>query len=554
MSDPVRLVFLGGLGEIGRNCFCLELKGRLLVVDCGLMFPTEDMPGVDLVLPDLGYLEERAGDLEAVVLTHGHEDHVGALPFLLERVDVPIYGTQLTVGMVRPKLEERGLAGSARLVEFADGDTVEIGPFSFMAVPVTHSVPHGVGFAFFTPQGTIVHTGDFKLDLTPVDGRRTDVSTFGELGKRGVRLLLSDSTNAETPGVTGSESLVGGWLLDLFSRHDHRRIICACFSSHLHRVQQICDAARAYDRKIAFLGRSMLSNTALARDLGLLGIPDSSIIDISEVADLPPDRVCIVCTGSQGEPLAALSLMASGDHKHVQIGEDDTVLFSSSPIPGNEMNVHRAIDGLTRHGAEVVHSGVSRVHVSGHAAAQELEMMLSLTQPEFFVPVHGEYRQLKAHARLAQALGVDPERILIAEDGDVVELTDEGMTLADDAAPGGFVYVDGTGVGDVDKGVLRDRKVLSDDGVLIGVVAVDTRNGEITRGPEIMSRGFLESDAFEEFAKEAADAVRASIEEAAAEGALDHTTLSRHVRQSLSRFANKRTRRRPLVFPLVVEV
>lgn len=554
MSDPVRLIFLGGLGEVGRNCFCIEVGGRLLVVDCGLMFPTEDMPGVDLVLPDLGYLEERAADLEAVVLTHGHEDHIGALPFLLERVEVPVYGTQLTVGMVGPKLEERKVADRTTLVEFADGEVVRCGPFEFMAIPVTHSVPHGVGFAFFTPQGTIVHTGDFKLDLTPVDGRRTDVSTFGELGKKGVRLLLSDSTNAEVPGVTGSERLVGDWLLDLFSRHDHSRIVCACFASHLHRVQQVCDAALAYGRKIAFLGRSMLSNTALARELGLITIPESAIIDVSEVDDYPPEQVCIVCTGSQGEPLAALSLMAAGEHRSVSISDDDTVVFSSSPIPGNEMNVHRAIDGLTRHGAEVVHSGTSRVHVSGHAAAQELEMMLSLTRPEFFVPVHGEYRHLKAHARLAEALGVDPGNIVIAEDGDVVEMTDDAIVLAEDRAPGGYVYVDGSGVGDINAGVLRDRQVLADDGVLIAVVGVDTRNGEIVRGPDIMSRGFLEPDASEEFAKEAADAVRRSIEAAADEGALDHTTLSRHVRQSLSRFANKRTRRRPLVFPLVIEL
>ncbi|MBX7161443.1 MAG: ribonuclease J [Acidimicrobiia bacterium] len=554
MSDPVRLIFLGGLGEIGRNCFCIEIAGRLLVVDCGLMFPTEDMPGVDLVLPDLGYLEERAADLEAVLLTHGHEDHIGALPFLLERVEVPVYGTELTVGMVGPKLEERKVADRTRLICFGDGETVRCGPFEFTAIPVTHSVPHGVGFAFHTPQGTIVHTGDFKLDLTPVDGRRTDVSTFGELGKAGVRLLLSDSTNAEVPGVTGSERLVGEWLLDLFGRHDANRIVCACFASHLHRVQQVCDAALTYGRKIAFLGRSMLANTALARELGLLTIPDSAIINVADVDDYPPEQICIVCTGSQGEPLAALSLMAAGENRSVTISDDDTVVFSSSPIPGNEMNVHRAIDGLTRHGAAVVHSGTSRVHVSGHAAAQELEMMLSLTRPEFFVPVHGEYRHLKAHARLAEALGVEAANVVIAEDGDVVVLDDDGIHLAEDRAPGGYVYVDGSGVGDINAGVLRDRQVLSDDGVLIAVVGVDSRDGAIVRGPEIMSRGFLEPDASEQFAKEAADAVRQSIESAAAEGALDHTTLSRHVRQSLSRFANKRTRRRPLVFPLVIEL
>ncbi|MCC7075823.1 MAG: ribonuclease J [Acidimicrobiia bacterium] len=556
MTAPVRIVFLGGLGEIGRNCFCLEVEGRLLVVDCGLMFPTEDMPGVDLVLPDLRWILDRADDLEAVILTHGHEDHIGGVAFLLKELyaPVPIYGTDLTLGLLANKLDEAGVSDRAELRVFADGDRVQVGPFDFETIAVTHSTPHAVGLAFRTPQGVIVHTGDFKLDQTPVDGRLTDLPRFGTLGAEGVRLLLSDSTNAEHREFTRSESLVGEWLADLFHRHEEKRIICACFASHLHRVQQICDAAVESGRRIAFLGRSMQSNTRLAREKGLLDVAADDIVDISEIAKLDPRDVCVLCTGAQGEPLAALSLMASGEHKWVTVGEQDAVIISATAIPGNEMNVHRAIDGLIRAGAEVVHAGVADVHVSGHAGAPELELMLALVRPEFFVPVHGEYRHLVVHSRLATRLGIPDDSILVAEDGDVLEIGDDGVDFADTEAPAGYVYVDGAGVGDVTGGVLRERRRLADDGTLVCVVCVDSRTGEVVSGPEIMSKGFLRAEEEEKFIEEAIEHVIASIDAAAEEDALDLTTLNRHVRQALSRFARKRTERRPIVFPLVVEV
>lgn len=556
MTSPVRIVFLGGLGEIGRNCFCLEVEERLLVVDCGLMFPTEDMPGVDLVLPDLRWILDRITDLEGIVLTHGHEDHIGGMAFLLKEVSesVPVFGTELTLGLLTNKLSEAGVAQRAELHVVADGDRVRAGLFEFETISVTHSTPHAVGLAFHTPQGVIVHTGDFKLDQTPVDGRLTDLPRFGTLGADGVRLLLSDSTNAEHRDVTGSETLVGEWLTDHFNRHDRKRIICACFASHLHRVQQICDAAVESGRRIVFLGRSMQSNTTLARAKGILDVEDEDILDISEIDSVPPEELCVVCTGAQGEPLAALSLMAAGEHKWVTVGESDTVIISATAIPGNEMNVHRAIDGLIRAGAEVVHAGIADVHVSGHASGPELEFMLALVRPEFFVPVHGEYRHLVAHSRLASRLGVPEDNILVAEDGDIIEISDEGVDFADMEAPAGYVYVDGAGVGDVTGGVLRERRRLADDGTLVCVVVVDSRTGEVVRGPEILSQGFLRQEEEEKFIEEAAEHVVSSIEEAAAEDALDLTTLNRHVRQALSRFARKRTERRPIVFPLVIEV
>ena len=553
MASPVRIVFLGGLGEIGRNCFCLEIDDRILVVDCGLMFPTEDMPGVDLVLPDIRWLQARADRIDAIVLTHGHEDHIGAVPFLLRHLSVPVFGSALTIGILSSKLAEAGVA-SPDLRTFGDGDEVEIGPFRFRTIAVTHSTPQAVGLAFTTPQGVIVHSGDFKIDPTPVDGRLTDLPTFGTLGAAGVRLLLSDSTNAEHSDYTVSETQVGQWLVDLFARHPDNRIVAACFASHLHRVQQICDAAVASGRVVAFLGRSMLANTALARSMGLLDVADEAIVDIGEIAALDPSQVCVVCTGSQGEPLAALSLMAAGDHRSVTIGEDDTVIISATPIPGNEMNVHRAIDGLMRAGAEVVYSDVADVHVSGHAGALELKALLGLLRPEFFVPVHGEYRHLVAHAKLAVAMQVPEDHVLLAEDGDVLELTDDGLEFADAEAPAGYVYVDGSGVGEITTGVLRDRRKLADDGSVVCVVGVDAHTGDVVRGPEIMTRGFVARDGEDEFADAAAEVVTDAIARAAKEGAIDLTTLNRHVRQSLGKFAQRRYGRRPIVFPLVIEV
>jgi ribonuclease J len=553
LPEPVRIVFLGGLGEIGRNCACLEVEGKILILDCGLMFPDIDMPGVDLVLPDFTYLRDNGDRVVACVLTHGHEDHVGALSFLLRDLSFPIYGSQLTLGLARNRIEEAGLLDQTELVPVMDNERRRIGPFDVEFIPVTHSVPHGFATAFHTPQGVILHSGDFKLDLTPVDGRMTDLARIGAIASgSGIRLLLSDSTNAEEPGYTASERTVGVTLEELFVANADKRIIVTCFASHLHRIQQIADAAVSQGRTIATLGRSMGKNVALARSMGLLSIPDASLVDIEKIADLDPRRVCVISTGSQGEPLSALALMAAGENKWLKVGGGDVVILSSHAIPGNEANVGKVIDGLYRLGADVVHSGLAPVHVSGHAMQGELKTLLSLCRPEYFIPVHGEFRHLTHHARLATALGVPQAHILLAEDGDVVVLDDAGCEFAGEV-PAGYLYVDGI-VGDVGRGVLRDRRVLSEEGVVIVVVTVDAKNGEVLTGPEIITRGWVYAPEAEELLDEARQAVLAGLKEAVQEGATDYETLRRHARSALGRFVNERTRRRPMIVPVVMEV
>jgi ribonuclease J len=554
-GSTVRIVFLGGLGEIGRNCFCLEVEGRILVVDCGLMFPDASMPGVDLVLPDFTYLHENAGRVEGVFLTHGHEDHAGGLAFLLRDISTPIYGSELSLALARNRIEEAGVAGNTEFVAVRDGERRRIGPFDCQFVPVTHSVPHGFATAFFTPAGTILHTGDFKIDLTPVDGRRTDLALLGEIARRegGVRLLLSDSTNAERPGYTPSESTVGTTLRALFREHPNKRLIVTSFASHLHRVQQVAEAALTYGRKVAFVGRSMQHNIAMARDMRLLSLPESAIVDIEDATKYAPGELCIICTGSQGEPMSALALMAAHEHKYVKVSSDDVVVISAHAIPGNEANVSRVIDSLHRAGAEVVHLGNAPVHVSGHASQEELKFVLSLVQPEWFVPVHGEYRHLVHHAQLARAVGVAEDHVLVCEDGDVIEITDGGIEVERCGVPAGYLYVDGI-VGDVGHGVLRDRRVLAEEGVVVVMVTVDARTGEVVTGPEIVTRGWVYAPEAEDLLEEAKQVVRDSIEQAAREGATDFETMQRHTRRSLARFIQERTRRRPIVLPVVVEV
>jgi ribonuclease J len=553
--DAVRIAFLGGLGEIGRNCFCIELAGRILVVDCGLMFPDADMPGVDLVLPDFTYLREHASRVEAVLLTHAHEDHAGGLAFMLRDVAVPIYGSELSLALARSRIEEAGVLDRTQLVPVRDGERRRIGPFDCQFIPVTHSVPHGFATAFFTPAGTIVHTGDFKLDLTPVDGRRTDLALLGEISRSGggVRLLLSDSTNAERPGSTPSESTVGEAMRSLFREHPSRRFIVTSFASHLHRVQQVAQAAVANGRRVAFVGRSMEQNVALGRELGYLDVPSYAVVDIEETHRYAPGEVCIVCTGSQGEPMSALALMAAHEHRHVKVSEDDVVVISAHAIPGNEANVARVIDALHRAGAEVVHDGNSPVHVSGHAAQEELKFMLNLVDPEWFVPVHGEYRHLVHHAQLARDAGVAAERVLVCEDGDVLTLTRGGADVERRAVPAGYMYVDGI-VGDIGHGVLRDRRALSEEGVVVVIVTIDAATGEVVTGPEIVTRGWVYAPEAEDLIEEAKQVVLESIARAAHEGATDFETMRRHARKSLARFIDERTRRRPIVIPVVMEV
>jgi ribonuclease J len=551
---PVRIAFLGGLGEIGRNCAWFEMGGRAVLVDCGLMFPDPEMPGVDLVLPDFSYIIENAERLEACVLTHGHEDHCGALTYLLAEVSFPVYGSELTLGLARNRIEEAGLLSRTELVTVRDGEVKEIGPFRVEFIPVAHSVPHGFAVAFHTPHGVVLHTGDFKLDLTPVDGRRTDLARIGALGEgTGVALLLSDSTNAEEDGHAPSEKAVGQVLLDLFGAHREKRVIAACFASHVHRVQQIADAAIASGRYVAPLGRSMGRNVAYTRSLGLLKVPEERLVDIDKAVDLPKEKVCIICTGSQGEPMSALALMAAGENKWVEVGEGDLVVLSAHPIPGNETDVGKVIDGLCRRGAEVVHSGLAPVHASGHAMRDELKLMISVARPRAFIPVHGEYRHLVHHARLAVEMGVPASQVLLAEDGDVVELGPAGVDFAGEV-PAGYLYVDGI-VGDVGAGVLRDRRVLAEEGLIVVIVTVDSQTGDVLTGPEIITRGWVYAPEAEKLLDEAREVVLAALEEGEEGNApADFETLKRRARSALGRFVQERTRRRPMIVPVVMEV
>jgi ribonuclease J len=553
LADPVRITFLGGLGEIGRNCACIETAGRIVVLDCGVMFPDPDMPGIDLVLPDLSYLRHNAERVEAVVLSHGHEDHTGGLAYLLRELSAPVYGSALTLGLARHRVEEAGLEDRASFVEVADGDRRRIGPFEVEFIPVTHSVPHGFATAFHTPQGTVLHSGDFKIDLTPVDGRLTDLAHIGALADGdGIRLLLSDSTNAEEPGFTPSETTVGVVLRRLFRASHGRRLVVTCFASHIHRVQQVVDAALECGRKIATLGRSMEKNVTLARRLGVLVLPEEALVDVEEVDRLPPGQVCVISTGSQGEPMSALALMAAGESKWLHLRPGDVVVLSAHPVPGNEWAVGQVIDGLHRRGASVVHTGVEPVHVSGHARQGELQTLLSVAKPQWFVPVHGEYRHLVNHARLAVGMGIAEERVLVCEDGDSLVLDDDGLQRTE-SVPAGMLYVDGT-VGDVEHGVLRDRRVLSEEGVVVVVATVDLHGAEVVGRPEIVTRGWVHAPEAEELLEEASDAVRKELEVALADGATEHDILRRHARRALGRFVGERTRRRPMIVPVVVLV
>lgn len=553
MAESVRVSFLGGLGEIGRNCMVIEQDGRLLLIDCGLMFPDADMHGIDLVLPDFTYLRENGDRIEAVVATHGHEDHVGALQYLLRELSFPVYGSALTLGLARNRIEEAGLLGRTQLIPVQDGERRKIGPFDVEFIAVTHSVPHAHAIAIHTPQGVILHSGDFKIDLTPVDGRRTDLARIGSLACQpgGIRLLMADSTNAEEHGHAPSESSVGGVLRSLFAEHRGRRIITASFASHIHRVQQIIDAAVGEGRVVATLGLSMKKNVRLARDLGLLRVPDASLIDIEEIDRHPPEKVCVISTGSQGEMMSALALLARGDSKWLKVGERDTVILSSHAIPGNEANVNRVIDGLLRAGAEVVHSGIADVHATGHAQADELKTYLSIAKPEWFVPIHGEYRHMVANARLATIMGVPEDHVILCEDGDVVEVSDRGVELAG-RVPAGYLYVDGI-VGDVGQGVLRDRRVLAEEGVVVVVVTVDISSGRVLTGPEIITRGWVYAPEAEDLLDEACDQVAAAVESALAQGVRDVDALERDVRRAAGRFVSDRTKRRPMIVPVVME-
>jgi ribonuclease J len=551
MRASSRLGFLGGLGEVGRNMAFLEMDGRLLLLDAGLSFPGDDMPGVDLVLPDYQYLREQRDRIDGVILTHGHEDHIGALPYLLREMQLRVYGSPLTLGLLRPKLEEHGVLENASLHEVEAGGSASVGPFRCRFLRVTHSIPDGLAVAIDTPAGTLLHTGDFRIDATPIDGRVTDLQGIAEEASRGVHVLLSDSTNAEREGIVASERTVGPELAAII-RDAPRLVVAACFASHIHRIQQICDAALAAGRKVAFLGRSMHQAREQAGALGHLRVPEQEVVDVEIVRDLPPEQVAVVSTGSQGEPLSALALMAAHENKWVRLEPGDTVILSSSVIPGNEVAIHRVIDGLFRAGAAVYHQGNAHVHVSGHAAADELRLMLNLVRPRWFIPVHGERRHLVTHAKLAQEVGVPEDRVVVCDDGDVVEIGEQVRIV--DQVPAGMTLVDGLGIGDVGEVVLRDRRKLAGDGVVVVVVTADAHSGEVLAGPDIITRGFVHDETSESILEEARQRVLTSLKEVEVEEVGDPGILKQHVRRTLGRYFFEVIQRKPIIVPVIMEV
>jgi conserved hypothetical protein len=550
--DSVAVIPLGGLGEVGKNMWVVETADDIVVIDAGVAFPEEDLLGVDLVIPDITYLRENREKVRAVILTHGHEDHIGALPYLLRDVPVPVYGTRLTLGLAQARLQESDVK-APRMVEVKAGDRLRFGRLNIELIHVNHSIPDVVALAINTPAGVIVFATDFKFDHTPIDGRMTDIQRFAQLGAKGVLALFSDSTNAEKPGYTKSEKTVGEGFEEIF-RNAKGRVVVATFASNVHRIQQVFEAAAKTNRKVCVVGRSMTSVVGIAMDLGYLDFPPSMFIDSSDVDKYPPERVVVLSTGSQGEPMAALSRMAASEHRQIEIMPGDTVIISAHPIPGNERLVGRTINQLYKLGATVVHGELHGVHVSGHAAQEELKWMLNLCRPKYFVPIHGEFRMLWQHARLATAVGVAENNVFILDIGDVLEFRADGTAAVTGRVPAGGVYVDGLGVGDVGNIVLRDRRQLSQDGILIAVVTIDKHTGAVVAGPDIVSRGFV----YVREAEDLLDEARARLQDALAKMSERQTTqwnvLKNNMRDVLSRFLYERTKRRPMILPIVMEV
>lgn len=551
IPQKIQIIPLGGLGEIGKNMTVIRYGDEIIVIDSGLMFPEDDMLGIDLVIPDITYLLDNRDLVRAIVLTHGHEDHIGALPYVLKQLNVPVYGTRLTLGILEGRLKENNISPNS-LVPVKPGDQIELGAFKIGFIRVSHSIADSVALSIKTPIGTIVHTGDFKLDQTPIDGKVTDFHRFAELGDQGVLVLLADSTNAERPGYTLSEKSVGITFDETF-RNARERIIIATFSSNVHRIQQAIDTACKYKRKVAVLGRSMVNVVNIALELGYLTVPEGVLIDIDEINNYPSSGIAIVTTGSQGEPMSALTRMAMSDHRKVEIIPGDTVIISATPIPGNEKLVSRTVDYLFRQGAEVVYEAAAGMHVSGHASQEELKLMHNLIRPKFFIPVHGEFRHLKKHAKLAQELGLPKENIFVAENGQVFEFTaDKGAITGKITA--GNVLVDGLGVGDVGNIVLRDRRQLSQDGILIVVITMDKQRGCVLAGPDIVSRGFVYVRESEQLMEEAKEKVKQALEKCELNNITEWASIKANVRDALGKYLYERTRRRPMILPIIMEV
>ncbi len=551
-NAPLQIIPLGGLGEIGLNMMAYQCGDDIVIVDCGLMFPEPDMLGIDYVIPDISWLRERSGSVRAICLTHGHEDHIGALPFVLQELNVPVYGTALTLGFVNEKLREYKLDDKVDLVVVKPRDTVELGCFRVEFLRVAHSIVDGCALAITTPEGVVIHTGDFKLDQTPVDGQLTDLASLSRYGDAGVLALFSDSTNVEREGYTLSEKYVGEAFADIFPKC-RGRIIVAAFSSSIHRVQQVADVAIRCGRKILLNGRSMIANVRIARQLGYLTIADDMLMDLKELGHLPPEQVCIISTGSQGEPMSALTRIAMDDHKQIKLEPGDTVILSSRVIPGNERTISELINHLYRRGAEVFHEKVSEVHVSGHASQEELKLMLNLVRPRFFIPVHGEYRHLVKHIQLAQKVGIPEERCLLGTNGDVISFYADTAAIVE-KVESGRVFVDGKGVGDVGAIVLKDRKHLSEDGMVVVIIGMNQSSGATIYGPDLVSRGFVFEDESQEYLEQARSVVVAALEELNEEMRCDCEEVKQAVRQALRRFFKKSIERRPVILPVILEM
>ncbi len=552
-KEKVRISFIGGMNEIGKNMTLYEYKNDMFIVDCGLAFPSSDLLGVDLVIPDFTYIENNYEKVKGIIITHGHEDHIGGLAYLLKKVNIPVYATKLTVGLIKGKLEEHGLLGSVKLVEIKPGDNITLGHFNIELIHVNHSIPDAVGLAIRCPAGIIIQTGDFKIDTTPVDGDMIDLPRFSEYGRKGVLALLSDSTNAERPGTTMSESSVGESFELLFRKAKKKRIIVATFASNIHRVQQIIDVAVSRGRKVAVVGRSLENLVKVGSELGYLTVPDGILVPVETIRNYPDDKILLITTGSQGEPMSALTKMAMNEHRMVHLTPNDYVIISATPIPGNEKMVGNVVNALMKLGVEVIYENMYDVHVSGHACQQDLKLMIGITKPKFFIPVHGEQKHLVSHAQLALSMNIPKENIFIGDIGNCIELSEDGITKLDDI-PAGEVYVDGYGVGDVGNVVLNDRKVLSQDGIIIVATALDAATGYIVSGPDIVSRGFVFVKENEELIQNAKDIAYRVIENNYSGKYRDWNSVRNKLRDELSRYLFEQTKRKPMILPIFMEV
>lgn len=549
--SSIKIIPLGGLGEVGKNITVIEYKDDIVVIDCGMTFPEDEMLGIDVVIPDISYLLKNKEKVRGFVLTHGHEDHIGALPYILPKLNVPIYGTKLTLGLLDSKLKEHNINNVSMNV-VKHGDVIKLGALEVEFIRTSHSIPDSSALAIHSPVGTIIHTGDFKVDFTPIDGDVIDLNRFAELGNKGVLALLSDSTNAERPGYTMSEKTVGNTFREIFANHKHR-IIVATFASNIHRIQQIIDASEENNRKVVLSGRSMVNNVGVAMELGYLRIKEGTLIDINEMNKYPDNEITIITTGSQGEPMSALSRISSSEHKKIQLQPEDLVIISATPIPGNEKTVSKVINNLVKRGTEVIFESLADVHVSGHACQEEQKLILTLVKPKFFVPVHGEYRHLKKHAEIAQSLGIPKEKIFMLDNGDVLEIT-KNSAVVTGSVPADNVLVDGLGIGDVGNIVLRDRKHLSEDGLIVVVVTMSKREGKVLAGPDIISRGFVYVRESEDLMEEARNIVREVLNECERKNITDWATLKSNIRETLKNHLYGKIKRNPMILPIIMEV